>query len=543
MDPRGKAAYGLAALAGAILASSFPGPGLFPLTWIALLPLILALDGASPARAWRLGVVFGTVGLWGGFYWIGNWAELVLGIPAPFGQAVAGAYALVNAQCFGLILYIFQKSHKKLAWADPFLLALIWVLVFSFWPWLFPFKLADSQAPNLPLIQPLDLVGPWGLDLMILLVNGGLYMLLRKGQLKGHAIPLVLASVCFSVWIGYGLSTWGLWQRRIQKMPLKQLGIVQPNRPAQLGRPQPEPGYSRVFPLEMRLSKNLVDAGAEVLLWPEGYFFGYAYWRDVEVGFGQQVAMFGVPLLFLDSGFENIGGKRLHYNTTFLLSVGGSLAGKYHKRRLVPFGEYTPVLGDIPLLKNLLGEFLSSLSAGQKDETLNAAGIGFVPKICYEVLFEEEVAQAIGLEGAGKVLFVQSQDGWYGRSIQPEQHLAASVLRAVENRVPLVHVINNGPSSVINADGSYGFKADFFRQGAWLASLAYDPQWGGSLYSAHPSWFLWSLRGVAVVLLLTGLIPTPKPPAQKPLKQGAKAVPAPEKPVAGRINKPKGRRR
>ena len=539
LDAKGKAAYGLAALAGGLLFSSFPGPGLYPLAWFALIPLFIALEGCNAARAWRLGVVFGTVALWGGFYWIGNWAELVLGMPAPTGQLVAAGYGFVNAQVFGLILWIYVKFRARLDWADPFFFALVWVLVFSLWPWLFPFKLADSQASALPLIQPLDLVGPWGLDLLILLVNGGLYLLLRKGQIKRHQFPLILAAMLCSLWIGYGLSAWGKWQRRIDQMPIKRLGIVQTNRPASLGKPRPQPGHSRIYPLEMKMSRDLVELGAEVLLWPEGHFYGYAYWRDVEAAFARQVGNFGVPLLFLDSGYEDLRGKRLRYNTTFFLGPSGSLKGKYHKRRLVPFGEYTPLVEYIPGVTELLGDFLSHLSAGQVDKTFKVAGMGFVPKICYEVLFEEEVARAIGRDGKGKVIFVQSQDGWYGRSTQPAQHLASSVLRAVENRVPMVHVINNGPSTVALPDGSISFKARSFAKGRWVAPMPFDGKWGGSFYSAHPSLTIWSLRGLAVLLLLSVLFKGKKPTKPKALTTGGKGAPAKEQPVGRRLDKGK----
>ncbi|OGH04417.1 MAG: apolipoprotein N-acyltransferase [Candidatus Lambdaproteobacteria bacterium RIFOXYD1_FULL_56_27] len=499
LGPQDKASFGLALLAGAMGALGFPNYNLYPLVFLFPLPLLWALERASGLRAYWLGVCTGTLWIWLGFYWVGNWAELVLGWPLLFAQLFAGGYALVMAQSYGLVALLATRFKVPLRPFEPFVFPVLWVLVQSLFPWLFPFRLADSQSANLSFLQPVEWTGVWGAELVILLVGTSLYKAFAPGPKPWVGIGVAALLVGGWGWVGYG--SLQKWDQTMSSLPAKTLGLVQTNRPASLEAPEPEPGYSRVFPWEMELSHKLAEEGAEVLFWPEGHFYGYAYWLEVRANFQAQVATMGIPLFFLDSGFSQTPSGKQNYNTTFVITGEGRDGGMYHKRHLVPFGEYTPWMGELPWIKGLLGDFLADLSAGTFDRTFEAAGMRITPKICYEVLYPEEVAQAIGEDGAGKVILVQSQDGWYGRSSQPEQHLAVSVVRAIENRVPLVHVINNGPSSVILPQGRYAFKAPPFEAGHFLAPLPYDPNLGGSFYSRHPTWFLRTLQGLGVFLL------------------------------------------
>lgn len=497
--PPDKAAFGLALLAGVLGAVSYPNFNYFPLVFLFPLPLLWALERVSGFQAYWLGVWTGTLWIWLGFYWVGNWAELVLGWPLVPAQLFAGGYAWVMAQSYGLVAYLTTRFKKSLQPFEPFVFPVLWILVQSLFPWLFPFRLADSQSANLIFLQPVEWTGVWGLELVILLVGSALYKAVAPGSKPWAGIGL--AALLVGAWVLVGSLGLKQWDQKLSGLRPKTLGLIQTNRPASLEAPEPEPGYSLTYPLEMDLSHKLAEGGAELLLWPEGHFYGYAYWLEVRANFQAQVATMGIPLFFLDSGYSQTPAGKQNYNTTFVITAEGRDGGMYHKRHLVPFGEYTPWIGEFPWIRNLLGDFLADLSPGTFDKTFEAAGMRITPKICYEVLYPEEVAQAIGADGAGKVILAQSQDGWYGESAQPEQHLAASLVRAVENRVPLVHVINNGPSAVILPQGRYAFKAPAFESGHYLAKLPYDPNLGGSFYSRHPLWFLRTLQGLAVLML------------------------------------------
>ena len=121
----------------------------------------------------------------------------------------------------------------------------------------------------------------------------------------------------------------------------------------------------------------------------------------------------------------------------------------YDKRHLVPFGEYVPLRGLLPIDKLTPGavDFVS----GTGPEVLT---IGKVPPfralVCYEVIFPDEIDA--GGERAAWLLNV-TNDGWYGISTGPYQHFQAARLRAVEQGLPMVRAANNGISGVVDPVG------------------------------------------------------------------------------------------
>ena len=84
----------------------------------------------------------------------------------------------------------------------------------------------------------------------------------------------------------------------------------------------------------------------------------------------------------------------------------------------------------------------------KKQRCLKISDMRIIPLICYESVVPNVVAQSVGYDAAGKVFVVASQNGWYKSRFQVQQHSSLSSIRAVENRVPLVHSINNGFSSI-----------------------------------------------------------------------------------------------
>jgi apolipoprotein N-acyltransferase len=282
--------------------------------------------------------------------------------------------------------------------------------------------------------------------------------------------------------------------------------MVQPNREVSLSRPMPDQGYSREFPWEMEISEKLVDEGAQILIWPEGYFFGYTFWESVRIAFRQHLARFNTPLFFYDATWRVQNQKRRNFNSILFLDEKGELIDSYDKMKLVPFSEYLPVFSDLTLFDWILGNYLDNLTPGQESKVFEVQGMRIVPKTCYEPLFPEFVAESIGQDGAGKVILVQSQDGWFGRSNQPYQHLALTVIRAVENRVPLIHVIQNGPSAVVNPEGSLAFLSQPFVRGGWVVTMPFHSHKGGSFYSRFPNLFVNSVRGLFLLLLFVSFI-------------------------------------
>jgi apolipoprotein N-acyltransferase len=96
-----------------------------------------------------------------------------------------------------------------------------------------------------------------------------------------------------------------------------------------------------------------------------------------------------------------------------------------------------------------------------------------------------------------------SQDTWFGETTQPFQHRAMSIVRGVENRVPMMHVINNGPSVVAAPHGRVVGGTQAFSRAELLVHMPFDPSSGGSFFSRYPMLFLtlvFSALGLTVLL-------------------------------------------
>ncbi|MFC1675168.1 apolipoprotein N-acyltransferase, partial [Candidatus Omnitrophota bacterium] len=139
----------------------------------------------------------------------------------------------------------------------------------------------------------------------------------------------------------------------------------------------------------------------------------------------------------------------LYYNSALLISAEGRILGKYDKLHLVPFGEYIPLRGVFSLLEAIvpIGDFVE----GEDFTVFSLDQLSFSVLICFEDLFPE-LARGFVKRGAGFLINI-TNDAWFGNTASPYQHLAASVLRAVENRRHLVRAANTGVSGFISPLG------------------------------------------------------------------------------------------
>jgi apolipoprotein N-acyltransferase len=137
------------------------------------------------------------------------------------------------------------------------------------------------------------------------------------------------------------------------------------------------------------------------------------------------------------------------WNGMVAFDAEGSLRGAFDKFHLVPFGEYVPLKDLLPL--QIISQGASGYSPGPGPRTLRLPGLPPVaPLICYEVIFPGAVVDRADRPAW---LLNLTNDGWYGVSTGPYQHLAATILRAVEEGLPLVRVANTGVSALIDGNG------------------------------------------------------------------------------------------
>jgi apolipoprotein N-acyltransferase len=154
------------------------------------------------------------------------------------------------------------------------------------------------------------------------------------------------------------------------------------------------------------------------------------------------------------------------WNSVVALSAAGEIAAIYDKAHLVPFGEYVPFAGVLPVAKLTHGRVDFSAGPGLETERLPRTP-AYSPLVCYEVIFPGAVVAADRPDWLLNV----TNDAWFGLSAGPHQHFASAVLRSVEEGLPLVRAANTGISAVVDPYGRVVARLDLGRRGVLDAPL------------------------------------------------------------------------
>ncbi|PAU88279.1 apolipoprotein N-acyltransferase [Pseudomonas sp. WN033] len=502
----------LSGLSAVLLFLPWLYPQLFWLAWLGWIPLLWALDDSRPGLALLLGWFAGTLYFAGTCYWMIDFAINLKGLSWLSSMGLAMLFWLYSGLLLGLAGLLYRYLSQQLPAWDVLSFPLAFVSLTVLYPALFETNFAETQTEFLLGLQGVAVFGAKGMDLAMLLFAVLVYRLWRPlPQYARLATRLQIGGwSLLAAWMLYGVLSLDLWDQRVEGWETRRIGLVQPNDPPSIEIPPPAPGFSREFPEEMAATARLQQAGAEWVVWPEARYKGWFELYSVREAWARQLSEWQLPLIFHDVERRWVNSRQVSFNSMVLLGADGEQQGFYRKMLRMPFGEYLPEFFQLPGLRHLseffLGEFLRPLRAGQSHSVFELDGMRIVPKICYEAAFPRFNAQAVGADGAGKLLLFVSQDNWFGETNQPFQHRAMSIVRAVENRVPMVHLINNGPSVAASPQGRVVAGTEAFTRAELLVDLPFSPVSGGSLFSRYP-WLTESflLAGLALLLLAAGL--------------------------------------
>jgi len=193
-----------------------------------------------------------------------------------------------------------------------------------------------------------------------------------------------------------------------------------------------------------------------------------------------------------------------NYNSAMVVGVDGKLIGRYDKIHLVPFGEYIPFQNLLTFAHKLTGR-VSSFSRGEQRRVFLLSGPEgkahrYGVFICYESVFADEIRH-FAQRGA-EVLVNISDDGWYGDTSAPWQHLNMARMRAIENRRWLLRDTNTGVTASIDPYGRVRQSIPRHQVGELPAQFAFNSE--VTFYSAHGDVFAW-LCAIVSCLVLIGL--------------------------------------
>ena len=199
------------------------------------------------------------------------------------------------------------------------------------------------------------------------------------------------------------------------------------------------------------------------------------------------------------------------YSAALLLDAEGKARGSYHKRQLVPFGEYIPPgFGWLRSWIGILNE-LGGVTPGEAAQPLLPTPLGLTAvSLCYEAVFPRWANFDAG-RGARAIINL-TNDGWYKDTWGPYQHFQTNVFRAVENGVTVIRAGNTGISAVIDPWGRVTARLDLNVRGRLDASVPRDdPFPDRTFYARHGDWFGLSCVAMAFLLSVAGMLKPGRP--------------------------------
>ena len=465
--------YALSILSGILLVVSFPYTGsLTPFVFVAWIPLLLVENYISLKRyrsskvflhAYLVFLVYNIGTTW----WIWN--------ASPEGAVMAFT---LNSLLMSLVFYLFHLTKKYIGKKEGYLSLLFYWISFEYlhfhwelsWPWL---NLGNTFSIHPYAVQWYAYTGILGGTLWILVVNLIGFRIVENRFLKREKwviqTPLVYLFV-LAIFVPFLLSLYQYSSYTEKEKPLEVV-VLQPNidpyneKFSTSEEEQLEKMYS--------LGKRLVRPSTAFVLAPETAI-SYPFYEE-EIAFSRfypylirQQERWGNPSFLIGAStlrhfnekqsiasraYQDGPGYYESYNTTLLLAP--HVAPEFlHKSKLVLGVEKMPFTKLLPFLERLSidkGGTSGTLGIEKEPKVLRAENTTIAPIICYESVYGGFIAEQCR-KGA-EVLFVITNDGWWGDTPGYKQHASFSRLRAVENRRSVCRSANTGISCFINQRG------------------------------------------------------------------------------------------
>ncbi len=467
---------------GLLLWAAWPSSPLTLLIFIAFIPLLYLTDQVQHRGAY-FGCIYLSMLIWnvGTTWWVGNTTVPASGVAANVTNAL-----IMTVPWLG-----FKNSRKRFGPTISYFALIVYWLTFEYihlnwelsWPWL---TLGNVFAMHPGWIQWYEYTGTSGGTLWILGVNIALYSSWKK--IRSYQQPLSIATwkegwkPAAALLLPFALSglTYALYNvprsPSVNKQPSQlSVVIVQPNiDPYDKFADGAETAQLQKF---IRLTREQADSNTNYIVWPETALFPHGAW---EHALNDQAAVQSVrgllrqyPKAKLITGATTLkhydskddapysarrmedGGYFDAFNTALQIDTSNTIQ-IYHKSRLVPGVELIPYSRYLSFMENFaldMGGISGSYGRTPGVEVLENTDqhIKAFPTICYESIYGEFVAQHVKL--GADLLFIITNDGWWGRTEGHRQHLQYARLRAIETRRWIARSANTGISCFIDPRG------------------------------------------------------------------------------------------
>ncbi|MFZ0763099.1 MAG: apolipoprotein N-acyltransferase [Bradyrhizobium sp.] len=456
----------IALIAGAFSSLAMAPFNAWPILFLTFPVAVWQIDGAGAGR-WRGVPAAAMTGWWfglgyfvPGLYWIGyaflvdasTFAWLmpfaVLGLPAYLALFMALGFALAR-------LFWTRDASRVIALAASLTMS-EWLRghALTGFPWN---TLGYALTEPLALAQTASLIGLWGLTFLAVAIFASPAVLIDSTS-RGRK-PWIAPALALVVLLAMAVFGVVRLSRQPTVMLNTKLRIMQPNleQDARFNYSAKAEVMKKYLTLSDRASgpQSTGVRDVNILIWPESAF---PFFLTREADAMAQIADLLPKGTVLVTGSVRAPdvppGTRIRraYNSIYVIDHDGNVLSVYDKLHLVPFGEFLPFqdwLEKIGLeqLTKVQGGFIPGTHRRSMDVP-NAPRM--LPLICYEAVFPGDVVERNDRPGW---IVNLTNDGWFGISTGPYQHLQQARLRAIEQGLPLVRAANTGISAVIDPLG------------------------------------------------------------------------------------------
>ena len=506
-----KKAWLLVLFSAALQILSFPLPGLYFLSWIALTPLLVAILHARypdtiqldesqkliPATPWQgflLGYACGVLWYLGTCYWVYDTMHQYGGLSVPVALLVLLLFALylgLYHGLFGLLVSVLARrdSFSRMALVCA---PCLWVAVelartrVSGFPW---DLLGITQIDNVPLTRIATVTGVYGLSFEILLVNVAfaaafvLHRSRRKTLFRASLAAVLLLQA-------------GRWVT-LPPIAADRIAVL-----LQQNLPEADEAWTDAHTQAMlqEFSTLSLNAAAnsrphpDLIIWPESP----APFQTNDPAFREPISNLArQSQAWLVIGSIGVDNPQTYFNSASLVRPNGDWDGRYSKIHLVPFGEYVPFPSVFSFAGGLT-QAVGNFTRGTSRAPLQAGDQRLGIFICYESIFPNEIRQLVN-QGAD-VLVNISNDGWYGDSGAWSQHLNQARMRAVENNRWLLRDTNTGLTASIDPYGRVVGRLERKTRAALAAPYALTKV--TTFYSERGDWFAYLCAIISIGALV-----------------------------------------
>lgn len=490
LDKHPRICFLLFVLCGAIGVLSFAPFEVRLLLPVGLAFLFFHLYCMSPKRGFKAGYAYG-LGMMG----VGvSWMQVSLAQFGEVNELLAAVYTLgfiaFVALYFGLAGWLIAWLSGRRAVVGLILVTpAVWVLVEWIRGWFltgFPWLVTGYAMIDTPLAGYGPVLGVYGISWITALLAGFLALIALE-KTPNRLIMVSAAMLLFLVGAALQRVQWSESAGEPIKVAIVQANIEQKFK-------WNSKHFGKTVNKHLELTRKNRDA--DLIIWPETAVSAFEHSvRSFLLDPLEKEALKNKTEMLI--GMPVMGEKSERYYNA-MRNLGGE-GGAYFKRHLVPFGEYAPFRSVLKPFVDSLGVPMSDFMPGDAEKPLlkingHLAGIS----ICYEDAFGEEMIQAMP-EAA--FLINASNDGWFGDTFAPYQHLEIARMRAVESSRYLIRSTNTGVSAVIEPGGKVVAQAPMFEQAVLNAEVT--PLTGATIYSRVGNWLIVSI--LSLLLLLVGL--------------------------------------